>query len=146
MPFPVYYLAGIINVNRCIMTIFECSISNQHCVPCAGESVALAPAVCRQYLEQLSGYWQLSPDNLSIHCDFKFKNYYQTMAFVNALAWMAHSENHHPDLEVGFNHCLVRYTTHAIAGLSQNDFICAAKVDALRATFGDNGHGSKGLR
>jgi 4a-hydroxytetrahydrobiopterin dehydratase len=53
------------------------------------------------------------------------------MAFVNAIAWMAHQENHHPDLEVGYNHCLVRYSTHAIAGLSENDFICAAKVDQL---------------
>jgi len=53
------------------------------------------------------------------------------MAFVNAIAWMAHQEDHHPDLEVSYNFCRVRYTTHAIGGLSENDFICAAKVDAL---------------
>jgi 4a-hydroxytetrahydrobiopterin dehydratase len=62
---------------------------------------------------------------------FEFKNYYRTMAFVNAVAWIAHSEEHHPDLEVSYRSCRVRYTTHAIGGLSENDFICAAKVDAL---------------
>ena len=55
------------------------------------------------------------------------------MAFVNAIAFMAHFENHHPDLEVGYNRCKVLYTTHAIGGLSENDFICAAKVDKLFA-------------
>ncbi len=62
---------------------------------------------------------------------FTFKGFHQTMAFVNAVAWIAHRENHHPDLEVGYNRCLVRYRTHAIGGLSENDFICAAKVDRL---------------
>jgi len=66
-----------------------------------------------------------------IYREFTFKNYYKTMAFVNAVAWIAHQENHHPDLSVGYNRCLVRYSTHAIQGLSENDFICAAKVDAL---------------
>ena len=64
---------------------------------------------------------------------FRFKNWCQTMAFVNAIAWIAHRENHHPDLEVGYNTCRVSYTTHAIGGLSENDFICAAKVEALLA-------------
>ena len=62
---------------------------------------------------------------------FDFKNYYQTMAFVNALAWIAHREDHHPDIEVGYKRCHVRYSTHSIGGLSENDFICAAKIDAL---------------
>ena len=62
---------------------------------------------------------------------FRFKNYYETMAFVNASAWISHREDHHPDLEVGYNQCRVRYSTHAIGGLSDNDFICAAKLDAL---------------
>jgi len=56
------------------------------------------------------------------------------MAFVNAAAWIAHTEDHHPELEVGYNRCRVRYTTHAIGGLSENDFICAAKIAALAAT------------
>ncbi|MGD9387555.1 MAG: 4a-hydroxytetrahydrobiopterin dehydratase, partial [Gammaproteobacteria bacterium] len=66
-----------------------------------------------------------------IRRDFRFKGFNRTMGFVNAVAWIANSENHHPDLEVGWGHCLVRFSTHAIKGLSENDFICAAKVDAL---------------
>jgi 4a-hydroxytetrahydrobiopterin dehydratase len=62
---------------------------------------------------------------------YAFKDYHHTMAFVNAVAWMAHRQNHHPDLTVSYNRCQVRYSTHAVNGLSENDFICAAKVDAL---------------
>ena len=62
---------------------------------------------------------------------FRFKNYYETIAFVNALAWMAHSEDHHPDLAVGYNRCAVTYSTHSVSGLSENDFICAARIDTL---------------
>jgi pterin-4-alpha-carbinolamine dehydratase (EC 4.2.1.96) len=64
---------------------------------------------------------------------FHFKNYYRTVAFVNAVAWIAHSENHHPDIAFGYKTCTIRYTTHAIGGLSENDFICAAKINALGA-------------
>jgi 4a-hydroxytetrahydrobiopterin dehydratase len=64
---------------------------------------------------------------------FGFRNYGQTIAFVNAVAWIARRENHHPELQVGFTTCRVSWTTHAIGGLSENDFICAAKVDALLA-------------
>jgi len=62
---------------------------------------------------------------------YNYKNYYQVMAFVNAVAFMAHQQDHHPDLEVGYKSCKVKYTTHAINGLSENDFICAAKVEQL---------------
>jgi 4a-hydroxytetrahydrobiopterin dehydratase len=62
---------------------------------------------------------------------FTFKNYYETMAFVNAVAYVAHRQDHHPDMEVGFNKCTVRFSTHSVGGLSENDFICAAKVDVL---------------
>ena len=67
----------------------------------------------------------------SIERTFTFADFHATMAFVNAVAWMAHREDHHPDLTVGYNRCRVEYSTHAIGGLSENDFICAAKVDAL---------------
>ena len=63
---------------------------------------------------------------------FRFGNYYETMAFVNAAAWVSHREDHHPDLEVGYNRCRVRYSTHSVGGLSENDFICAAKLEALQ--------------
>jgi 4a-hydroxytetrahydrobiopterin dehydratase len=67
----------------------------------------------------------------AIRREFRFKNFYETMAFVNAVAWISHREDHHPDLELGYNRCVVHYSTHAIGGLSENDFICAARVDAL---------------
>ena len=62
---------------------------------------------------------------------FEFNNHYETLAFVNALAWVSHRENHHPGVTIGYNKCHVEYTTHSINGLSLNDFICAAKVDTL---------------
>jgi 4a-hydroxytetrahydrobiopterin dehydratase len=62
---------------------------------------------------------------------FTFKNFYHTMAFVNAVAWVAHTQDHHPDMEVGYKTCRVRYRTHVVEGLTENDFICAAKVDEL---------------
>jgi 4a-hydroxytetrahydrobiopterin dehydratase len=65
---------------------------------------------------------------------FDFKNYYQTMAFVNAAAWISHQQDHHPDMSVHYNKCVVRYSTHDAGGITLNDFICAAKMDALMAT------------
>ena len=82
-----------------------------------------------QYLSQLKQSW-LSNNN-DIECDFNFKNFHETMAFVNAVAWIAHQQDHHPDLEVGYKHCLIRFSTHSVGGLSINDFICAAKVEQL---------------
>ena len=86
-----------------------------------------------ELLAQLHTDWSLTEDNTGIRRTFKFKNYYQTIAFVNALAWVAHAEDHHPDLEVGYNRCVVNYSTHSVGGLSLNDFICAARIDALAA-------------
>jgi 4a-hydroxytetrahydrobiopterin dehydratase len=79
----------------------------------------------------LHGDWRLEAGDREISRTFVFGNYYQTMAFVNALAWIAHAEDHHPYIEVGYSRCHVRYSTHAIGGLSENDFICAARLDAL---------------
>lgn len=74
-------------------------------------------------------------DGDSIVRQFDFKDYYRTMAFVNAIAWISHTEDHHPEMTVTYNRCTVRYNTHSVnegrGGLSINDFICAAKVDAL---------------
>ncbi|MDD5242107.1 MAG: 4a-hydroxytetrahydrobiopterin dehydratase [Sulfuricella sp.] len=90
--------------------------------------VALSGNEIAQRLGQLSG-WEFAGG--AIIKVYRFQNYYQTMAFVNATAWVSHREDHHPDLEVGYNQCLIRYRTHDIDGLSENDFICAAKIDAL---------------
>jgi 4a-hydroxytetrahydrobiopterin dehydratase len=75
--------------------------------------------------------WKLSADAKSLRRALKFKDFYRTMSFVNALAHIANVEDHHPDLEIGYNYCRISYSTHSIGGLSQNDFICAAKIDRL---------------
>ena len=85
-------------------------------------------------MKQLHGDWQLSADSKSLHREWKFRNFFHTMSLVNAVAHIANSEDHHPDLEVGYGVCKMKFTTHAINGLSENDFICAAKVDALPKT------------
>ena len=113
----------------------SCSLETKHCKPCEGGVPPLNKEEVNHLLKQLEKAWQVSSDYKEIAKDFRFKNFYQTMAFVNAIAFMAHYEDHHPDLEVGYNHCLVRYTTHAIKGLSENDFICAKKVDEIIKPF-----------
>jgi 4a-hydroxytetrahydrobiopterin dehydratase len=105
-----------------------CDLSKGKCKPCEGGVPPLTDEEAAQLLATLEG-WERK-DNL-ISKTYKFKNYYETMAFVNATAWISHREDHHPDLAVGYNQCRVRYTTHAIGGLSENDFICAAKIDVL---------------
>jgi 4a-hydroxytetrahydrobiopterin dehydratase len=92
---------------------------------------ALSRAAAEEVLQRLDENWQLSVDATSILREFRFKDFFRTMSFVNALAHIANLEDHHPDLEVGYNYCRVRYSTHAIGGLSENDFICAAKIDQL---------------
>lgn len=104
---------------------------NTHCQPCDGNSRPLDPTVVRQYLQQQLHEWESNDTCTEISRTFRFKNYYQTIAFVNAAAWVAHSEDHHPELSVGYNYCTVHFSTHAISGLSDNDFICAAKLSAL---------------
>ncbi|HUR88325.1 MAG TPA: 4a-hydroxytetrahydrobiopterin dehydratase [Ramlibacter sp.] len=95
---------------------------------------ALSPTEVVTRLAQLPG-WQLagSGAEVAIEKAFKFANYYETMAFVNAVAFIAHSKDHHPDLSVHCNRCVVRYTTHDVQGLTDNDFECASLVDALVA-------------
>ena len=105
-----------------------CDLSKGKCKPCEGGVPPLSDDEAAKLLATLDG-WQRQ-GNL-ITKTYRFKNYYETMAFVNATAWISHRENHHPDLAVGYNQCGVSYSTHAIGGLSENDFICAAKIDAL---------------
>ncbi len=105
-----------------------CDLTNKQCKPCEGGVPPLTQNEIGELMKQLEGWVQY--DQL-IGKIYEFKNYYQTMAFVNAVAWLSHREDHHPDMTVGYNKCRVEYTTHAIGGLSENDFICAAKVDAL---------------
>ncbi len=107
-------------------------LASRHCAPCEGGTQPLSADEVQRHLQQVGDDWQASSDHKSIKATFKFANYYQTQAFVNAVAWIAHVEDHHPDITFGYNKATVSYSTHAIGGLSDNDFICAAKVDALR--------------
>lgn len=110
-----------------------CDLTNKKCVPCEGGVDPSTPEQVKVFMGDLSADWQVNAEYTKIQREFCFENYYKTMAFVNAVAWMSHQEDHHPDLNVGYNRCVVHYWTHAINGLSENDFICAAKVDALLA-------------
>ena len=98
------------------------------CKPCEGGVAPMTESQIGHMLKGLAG-WEYK--NGVVQKTFKFKNYHETMAFVNASAWISHREDHHPDLAVGYNQCRVAYSTHAVGGLSENDFICAAKIDSL---------------
>ena len=98
----------------------------QRCVHAHGD--ALTPAECAPLLAQLKA-WQLYEGVL--HKSFRFADFHHTMAFVNAVAAIAHAQDHHPDMAVSYDHCLLRWSTHSVGGLSLNDFICAARIDAL---------------
>ena len=91
----------------------------------------LSEAAARLALAELDPAWRLDSTATHIAREFLFKSFYKVMSFANAIAHIANTEDHHPDLELGWNYCRVRYTTHAIKGLSENDFICAAKIDRL---------------
>ena len=103
-------------------------LAKRKCKPCEGGVAPYTAKQAAELLQQLKG-WTIEEGKLVKV--FPFANYYQTMAFVNALAWISHREDHHPDLEVGYNKCRVAYATHAIGGLSENDFICAAMCEQL---------------
>ena len=103
-------------------------LARRKCKPCEGGVAPYGPDQLREMLRELKG-WIL--DDGKLVKVYPFANYYQTLAFVNALAWVSHREDHHPDLAVGYNQCRVTYWTHAVDGLTENDFICAAKCDAL---------------
>ena len=107
-------------------------LAQRSCKACAGEAARLDDARVASFLQQVPG-WERAGDGKEIAKTFRFQNYHETMAFVNATAWVSHREDHHPDLEVGYNKCRVRYSTHSVGGLSENDFICAAKIEALFA-------------
>jgi 4a-hydroxytetrahydrobiopterin dehydratase len=108
-------------------------LSNKHCVPCAGGIEKITPEKAQTLLKNIEG-WEIDKAGLMIGKTYCFKNYYQTMAFVNLVAWISHQENHHPDMRISYNACEVQYTTHAINGLSENDFICASKINKLKSS------------
>ena len=106
-------------------------LTARRCQPCEGGVPPLTADAARELMQALDGDWAMSPDGSAIEREFSFAGYHRTIAFVNAVAWIAESEGHHPDLEVHYGKVRMLWTTHAIGGLSENDFICAAKVDRL---------------
>jgi len=108
------------------------SLTEMSCRPYDKDEAPLKSEEIESYMQQTPD-WSRDKEHSAIYRAFKFNNFYETMAFVNALAYIAHREDHHPDvLEVGYKQCRVRYTTHSVGGLSLNDFICAAKIDRLQ--------------
>ena len=103
-------------------------LAKSKCKSCEGGVSPLTPDEVTKLLKYVQGWEHV--DGV-ITKTYAFKNYYQTLAFVNATAWISHREDHHPDIVVGYNQARVSYVTHAVNGLSENDFICAAKLDAL---------------
>ncbi len=95
---------------------------------CKEKAPKLSDAQVAELLKQVAG-WEVTGGELTR--TFSFRNYYESMAFVNATAWISNGEDHHPDMEVGYNRVKMRYSTHSAGGLTENDFICAAKVAAL---------------
>lgn len=108
-------------------------LAAQSCKPRSGDEHRLSAERLDAALAVLSG-WKAVDEREAIEKTFKFEDYYRTLAFVNALAFIAHREDHHPDLSVHYNRCVVRYSTHDVGGLSENDLICAAKVEQLVAS------------
>lgn len=112
------------------------TLINKHCVPCHGGVSALSPAEAQTMLGRLLSTgkdgWQLVEDGKALKREFKFPDFYRAMSFVNAVAHIANVEDHHPDIECGWGYARIRYQTHAIGGLHENDFICAAKIDNIQ--------------
>lgn len=106
-------------------------LATRRCVPCEGGIPALDRAAAETLLAKLDPRWKLRDDARCLIAEFEFQNYFRTTAFINAAIWIAHQEDHHPEITFGYKTATIRYWTHAIDGLSENDYICAAKIDAL---------------
>ena len=115
------------SLQKNLMTMIDL---NRKCEPCNSNTPPLEKSDIAAHLAHVKG-WQLDPKKKCIHKEYSFKNYYATMAFMNAVAWIAHRENHHPDCTVSYQSCQVTLKTHAIDGLSLNDFILANKINNL---------------
>lgn len=97
----------------------------------AGAGTPCTPPQAATLLGDLASGWEITQDGKALRKAFRFADFHRTMSFVNALAHEANREDHHPDLEVGYHYCNVRYSTHEAGGLTLKDFICAARADRL---------------
>ena len=108
----------------------EYSAPSLRSLDCRPGQTKLADAAISEAMQSLAG-WSRTPSGDGIQKTFPFPDYYRTMAFVNAIAWIANQQDHHPDLDVRYNRCGVTFSTHDAGGITLNDLICAARVDAL---------------
>lgn len=108
-------------------------LSEKRCVPCRGGVPAMGAEEAGRLISQVSG-WRLEEDSKGILREFRFRNFAEAMRFAQQIGEIAEAEGHHPDLSVGWGYCKVRFRTHSIGGLHENDFIMAAKVNRLLPT------------
>jgi phenylalanine-4-hydroxylase len=101
------------------------------CADCEAGAPCLKSSEIAEWLEKLHEEWRIAEDGKSVHRLFRFADYDHTMSFVNAVAHIADTQNHHPEFAVGYDYCRVTFETHSVGGLSRNDFICASKIDRL---------------
>ena len=106
-------------------------LSEKRCIPCEGEALPLTAVAAKKLLTELSG-WEFVEKNTAISKEYIFKNFDKAMDFVNLVADRAEQENHHPDIHIYYNKVVLTLSTHAIGGLSENDFILAAGIDSIR--------------
>ena len=114
------------------MNEYTSNLESQQCRNLSADDAALNYDEALVLLQQLEPAWQLDKEAQAISQSYTFKNYYQTMAFVNVIAQIAHQQDHHPELLISYNRCTVTYNTHSVGGLSLNDFICTAKINAAQ--------------
>ena len=112
------------------MTVSADQLRSEHCQPLSGGEHRIDGDALTDLLGAVPA-WTVQGDSPIIGRDFRFKGFLPALSFANAIGWMAEQEGHHPDLELGWGYVRVRFSTHDVGGLSRNDFICAAKVDAL---------------
>ena len=109
-------------------------LAAKKCIPCEAGTPPLSPDEVRKYLPEAEG-WEVLEDK-KIQKKFRFKNFVESMAFVNKIAQIAEEEGHHPDIHIIYSRVTIELMTHAIGGLSENDFIMAAKIDKLHRLEG----------
>ena len=109
----------------------EIELSSKKCIPCEGGVDPINRDQALKLISKLDKGWQLSIDNRNITKDFKFKNHYEVISAINLIAWVSHKEDHHPEITFGYSNLSIKFFTYAIDGLSENDFICAAKLDKI---------------
>lgn len=117
-------------------------LTQKHCIPCEGGTPPLTKEQIAEYRSHIAEAWSVL-DNAKLHRDFQFKDFQQAMRFVNQVADIAEADGHHPDISIFYNQVTIELWTHAVGGLSENDFIIAAKIDALTGSPKDKGQRTK---